>query len=149
MVLAVARYCLFGQVIDRLSGIDRCQVFTVYRVNTDSTYSPPGLQIVLPDFLASNGVVQGISRVLFPPPAFEKVIAPTNETEANMASLGLSMTDGRVGANPGALLVGVQMHFGGPTVRPLMGSCVQQQHALGLSMDNGEDRAKPRSVQMF
>jgi hypothetical protein len=33
----------------------------------------------MPDVLASNGYVHAISRVLFPPPAFVKTLAPMPE----------------------------------------------------------------------
>eukprot|EP00879_Flechtneria_rotunda_P029536 GHRR01031952.1.p2 GENE.GHRR01031952.1~~GHRR01031952.1.p2 ORF type:complete len:278 (-),score=70.08 GHRR01031952.1:108-941(-) len=61
------------------------------------------------DIAASNGVIQGISRVLFPPPVFTKEQAiqqavAYNESAARNASLGIPVTSGLAGLTglPGA-----------------------------------------------
>jgi hypothetical protein len=43
-------------------------------------------QIVLPDLRSSNGVVHGISRVLFPPPTFNNTMVVDQNLAAAMAS---------------------------------------------------------------
>lgn len=59
--------------------------------------------IVLPDVPAFNGVVQGIDRVLFPPPVFEKIGAPAPEGEAAAAAVAGALKEALVAAQGGGL----------------------------------------------
>lgn len=67
------------------------------------------LQDVQPDVLASNGVVHGITRVLFPPPLFtkEQAIAQAAATNASMNGtllpFGSTLPPATTTATPGAI----------------------------------------------
>jgi hypothetical protein len=60
----------------------------------------------MPDVLASNGYVHAINRVLFPPPAFVKTLAPMPEgalgdTSSMAAAAGSNRSSGAGGSSSG------------------------------------------------
>ncbi|KAG1674606.1 hypothetical protein FOA52_001855 [Chlamydomonas sp. UWO 241] len=66
-------------------------------------------EIVVPDVMASNGIIQGISRVMFPPPVFTKAMALNQTISAELAAAlnsteAVDVEQGNMTAAPGAMM---------------------------------------------
>jgi hypothetical protein len=83
----------------RLCGI-KLTLLIYLQINLPFALSPLRLQVLTPDVLANNGVIQGISRVLFPPPRFtkEEAIAQAAAYNASVAAGGIPAMPGPTGA---------------------------------------------------
>lgn len=73
---------------------------TCMRCSCAADSGVPCASIMMPDVRAANGIIQGIDRVMFPPPVFEKgaVLAPVAE--------GAQPADAAAAAGPAAASAG-------------------------------------------
>jgi len=78
----------------------------------------PCAEVALPDLVASNGVVHGVTRVLLPPPRFTKTAA-LEQAAAYNASMGAAGGAGAAGPDGALVLPGVGAGAGAGAAAPM------------------------------